>query len=170
MIEKKEETKRCKNCDKEISEKAKKCPFCQTDLRGVFRRHPILTFLGIIFLLPMLLTSMLLSNRGGQSGTSSTPVPERTFNASVNFTGSQFVIGNLDTADCQNARLQINGGTYSLDGYILEKGQIYKVGAMQFTKKDGTRFNPLSTKPNSFFIYCKGSNELNGVGWYGEFK
>ncbi len=169
MTKEKEETKRCKNCDKEISVKAKKCPFCQSDLRSVFSRHPILTVLGILFLIPFGLISTLMNN-AGQGGTSSTPVPERVFNTSVNFTGSQFVISNLDTADCQDARLQINGGAYFMDGYILEKGQTYKVGAMQFTKKDGTRFNPWSIKPNSFSIYCGGNNALKGVGWYGEFK
>lgn len=40
--------KKCKNCQKEIDDKAKKCPYCQTDLRSWFRRHPILTGLGAI--------------------------------------------------------------------------------------------------------------------------
>lgn len=35
--------KKCKDCQKEIDEKAKKCPFCQTDQRNWFAKHPILT-------------------------------------------------------------------------------------------------------------------------------
>ncbi|HUS60136.1 MAG TPA: hypothetical protein VMX76_02020 [Nevskiaceae bacterium] len=39
--------KKCKACQKEIDDKATKCPHCQTDLRSWFRRHPILTGLGV---------------------------------------------------------------------------------------------------------------------------
>ncbi len=95
------------------------------------------------------------------------------FKASVNFTGTQFVISNLDDLDCQNAKLQINGGMFSLDGYLLAAGQTYTVGAMQFTKKDGTRFNPIQVKPKSFNIYCSSvgsTNALGGTSWYGEFN
>ena len=38
---------KCKSCQKEIDDKAKKCPYCQTDLRSWFKRHPILTGLGV---------------------------------------------------------------------------------------------------------------------------
>ncbi len=65
-LEKKEETKRCKYCDKEISAKAKKCPFCQTDLRGFFRRHQIFTLLGILFLSSLMFGGMFSTNKGGQ--------------------------------------------------------------------------------------------------------
>lgn len=40
--------KKCKSCQKEIDDKAKKCPYCQADQRSRFRRHPILTGLGAI--------------------------------------------------------------------------------------------------------------------------
>lgn len=40
---------------KEIDKRAKKCPYCQTDQRGWFRRHPILTFLGILVISPILI-------------------------------------------------------------------------------------------------------------------
>ncbi len=35
--------KKCKSCQKEIDIKAKKCPYCQTDQRIWFARHPIVT-------------------------------------------------------------------------------------------------------------------------------
>lgn len=174
-LEKGETTKKCSSCDKEISAKAKKCPYCQQDLRSWFRKHPILTFLGIMILLVVGLSSSSSKEGGKQTSTSKpTPTPERDFKASVDFTGSQFVISNLDELDCVNAKMEINGGIlsggYVLDGYTLEKGQTYTVGAMQFTEKDGTRFNPLNTKPKNFFISCRGNNDLNYASWYGEFK
>jgi hypothetical protein len=41
--------KKCKSCQTEIDAKATKCPHCQADQRGWFRRHPILTgVLGLV--------------------------------------------------------------------------------------------------------------------------
>lgn len=177
--------KKCKSCMKEIDEKAKRCPFCREDQRGFFRRHPILTFLGILFISPFVIAQMLVSsveNRVGkiQSNNPVSPAPERqdTFVAGVNFTGSEFVISNLDKHICQNARMQVNG-SYTLEGYNLEsaldstlktgEATVYRVGAGQFTKGDGSRFNPFTTKPLNFSISCRGNNELRSAFWYGEF-
>jgi hypothetical protein len=114
----------------------------------------------------------------GSSVTTPTPSRQATFVASVNFTGNQFVISNLDTHTCENAKMQVNDN-YELNGYKLESGlnsvtqsgevTVYKVGAAQFATKDGTRFNPYATKPTKFFISCRGDNELTGAYWYGEF-
>lgn len=174
---------------KKIDEKARKCAFCQTDQRGWFRRHPILTVLLVLISSPFWI-AILIGAFQGFSGSSSqnsnsqsksgTPAPSKqsTFTASVNFTGNQFVISNLDPHTCENARMQVNED-YSLDGYTLESGltsvtksgqvQVYKVGAGQFAKKDGTRFNPFATKPQSFYIECRGNNELTSAYWYGSF-
>ena len=46
--------KKCKSCQKEIDPKAKKCPYCQTDQRGWFAKHPILTVLLILFIIGMI--------------------------------------------------------------------------------------------------------------------
>src|SRR6266446_10200345 len=43
--------KKCKSCQAEIDEKAKKCPHCRADQRNWFRRHPILTVLLALFVL-----------------------------------------------------------------------------------------------------------------------
>lgn len=175
--------KTCKSCIKEIDQKAKKCPYCLTDQRSWLRRHPILTFLGIIFIAPFIIGGMIsgTSQKGeSQNSNSNTSAPTKqdTFVANVNFTGTEFVISNLDPHTCQNARMQVNGD-YTLDHYNLEssldstvktgEATVYKVGAGQFTKGDGTRFNPFSTKPKDFNIECRGSNELKSAFWYATF-
>lgn len=85
---------------------------------------------------------------------------------SVKFTGTQFVISNLDDSDCVDAKLEINGGVfkggYILEGYTLKAGNKYEVGALQFAKSNGERFNPYDTKPMNFFIDCR-----NGASWLG---
>lgn len=46
--------KKCKSCQTDIDAKAKKCPHCQADQRGWFRRHPILTGLLVLFVIGMI--------------------------------------------------------------------------------------------------------------------
>jgi len=61
--------------------------------------------------------------------------------------------------------MELNGSFLS-SGFILktdrmEAGGTYTAGALQFTKKDGTRFNPFTYKPQKIDIYCntpKGEN------------
>lgn len=43
--------KKCKSCQKEIDAKATKCPYCQTDQRNWFIRHPIWTVLLVLFII-----------------------------------------------------------------------------------------------------------------------
>ncbi len=43
--------KKCKQCRSEIDSKAKKCPQCQSDQRGWFARHPILTGLLLLIII-----------------------------------------------------------------------------------------------------------------------
>lgn len=43
--------KKCKGCQKEIDPKAKKCPYCQTDQRNWFVKHPIITGILILFII-----------------------------------------------------------------------------------------------------------------------
>jgi len=92
-------------------------------------------------------------------------------NASVRFTGTQFIITNNDTFDWRNAELEINPGLlksgYKLNAGLMSTGQTYTVGAMQFAKPDGTKFNPFLIKPQSINISCdtpKGKGFYSG-GW-----
>lgn len=51
-------TKKCSHCKAEIDQSAKKCMHCGTDLRSWFSRHPILTILIIIIVLPMAISAV----------------------------------------------------------------------------------------------------------------
>lgn len=132
----------------------------------------LILFLGIPFAIGFL-GSMFSSPKNptdkGKNSVKTTPTIARRsdFKANVKFTGTQFVISNLDDLDCQDAKLELNDNKYTLEGYTLETGKTYEVGAAQFTKKDGTRFNPFQTKPMDFFIFCRGENALWGAGWLG---
>jgi hypothetical protein len=50
----------------------------------------------------------------------------------------------------------------------MNEGATYTIGAMRFAKGDGTRFNPLATKPKSFTVSC---DTPEGKGfWVGNWK
>lgn len=63
--------KKCKNCQKEIDAKAKKCPFCQSDLRNWFVRHPIWTIVLVLFVIGM----FGVASSGGNEKTASKSTP-----------------------------------------------------------------------------------------------
>ena len=91
--------------------------------------------------------------------------------ANVSFSGTQFVIRNNDSFDWRNVKMEINSGViksgYILKEAVLQAGKEYTVGAMQFAKGDGTRFNPFQMKPKNFSISCDtAKGKLTGF-WHG---
>jgi hypothetical protein len=87
---------------------------------------------------------------------------------SVEFTGTKFVIININDFDWTNVELRVNG-KYVIKTKRIKTYETYTVGAMQFTKvSDGTRFNPLLMKPQEFTIWCD-TPEGRGY-WYGKMK
>src|SRR5258708_11277053 len=62
-------TKKCKSCMKDIDQRAKKCPHCQADQRGWFRRHPILT--GILGIILFFVVIGIISSGGSKNSSSS---------------------------------------------------------------------------------------------------
>ena len=86
--------------------------------------------------------------------TPSTSMPD--LDAHVSFDGTKFIIRNLSAVDWTDVQCEINGGLFS-GGFKVAVGsiaakQVINVGAMQFAKSDGTRFNPLTTKPQKLVI------------------
>jgi len=81
-------------------------------------------------------------------------------NASVSFSGTQFVIKNKNTFDYKNAKLEVNGD-YTLKGFDIKAGETYTVGIMQFADEKGNRFT-LMQKPQKFTIWCDLENGENG--------
>lgn len=95
-------------------------------------------------------------------------VKEVPLQAHVRFTGTQFIISNNDDYDWTNVKIEINSGVlrggYEYKAQRLEAGHSYTIGAMQFTKGDGTRFNPITIKPKEVFISC---DTPHGKRYYG---
>lgn len=53
-----QEKKLCRGCKLDIASDATKCAHCRTDQRNWFRRHPIITFLLIIFIVPIVISTI----------------------------------------------------------------------------------------------------------------
>lgn len=64
--------KKCKSCQKEIDTKAKKCPYCQTDQRNWFLRHPILTTILVLIVIGMIGSAK--GDKSGKTGSANTAV------------------------------------------------------------------------------------------------
>jgi hypothetical protein len=93
-----------------------------------------------------------------KSGTSSSKSSTIDLNAKAEFTDTQFTITNNDSFNWTSVELELNEGLirsgYKLTTPLMAAGQTYTVGAMQFAKPDGTRFNPFQIKPQSITITC----------------
>lgn len=120
--------------------------------------------LGILLFLIVLVVGagILLSDDETKIETSQ---PAKTLSARIRFDGTQFTITNNNTFNWTNVKFELNSGILK-GGYILRQGRIkakntYTVGALQFAKSDGTRFNPFTMKPQSIFIFAdQGSCDL----------
>lgn len=59
---------KCKECGKEFSNEAKQCPHCgSTKHRSFFKKHPIISVLGSLFILGVIFNSLGLNKNGGSS-------------------------------------------------------------------------------------------------------
>jgi hypothetical protein len=100
-----------------------------------------------------------------------TSAPSRTvkLDAEVKFNGLQFTIRNPSKVDWANGKAEINGvfNGYEYKFGSLAAGQTIQVGALQFAKRNGERFNPIQMKPQEFYVYADipgGSGVWQG-GW-----
>lgn len=122
--------------------------------------------IGIIVVMVFFMWICGVFDSSDESGSSSEP-SYIDLNASVSFTGTQFVITNNDSFNWNDVELEINSGLlkggYKLKAVLISAGQTYTVGALQFAKGDGERFNPITIKPQSLNIFC---NTSKGRGFY----
>jgi hypothetical protein len=98
-------------------------------------------------------------NSGDDKTKDSSP-KEISLNASVRFTGTQFVITNNDNFDYANVDLTVNS-RYFLRAGDIPAHQTYTVGMMQFANLDGKRFS-FDDKPQFFDIWCQISDKVVG--------
>lgn len=157
--------KQCKSCKKEIDAKATKCPYCQTDQRGWFRRHPILTVIIVLILLGIFGSSLGDKNKDiASSETNSnspapaktedkavltkTPAPtqvKQTDNPKVSSTSSETV---SQRNAVKKAKSYLSYTAFSHDGLVaqLEYEQFSHADAVYGADNSGANWNEQATK------------------------
>ncbi len=133
--------KKCKSCQSEIDDKAKKCPNCQTDQRNWFSRHKILTVI-----LALIIFSLIngANSQKGSSTTSTTtnnivqnkettPTVEPTTDPNPHFSDGTLEVGKdiqpgtyrtrQSSSGCYYARLSGFGG--SIDEILANENTDY---------------------------------------------
>lgn len=115
--------KKCKSCQSDIDAKAKRCPKCQADQRGWFRRHPILTGLLGIFILGIIITVVSSGSKSGSSSSTTTANSDSSANSKPVAKPTPLVIdgttlvGAYDTNKL-NAQDKYTGKFIQTTGYI----------------------------------------------------
>lgn len=81
--------------------------------------------------------------------------------------GTTMEITNNDTFEWTSVKFEVNGqglkSGYTYNLASVKPGATVKAPLNQFTLGNGTRFNPVTTKPLNFSIWCKTSR---GNGWW----
>lgn len=134
--------KKCKSCQTEIDAKATRCPHCQADQRGWFRKHPILT--GLLILI-------VIGAVGGASGGSKTTTTGDLSSNSKTQTGTQTV--QPTTAPVRQVKgtpVKLGAGTYS-------GGKDVAVGLYDVTAPGGQSGNFIVSGTDSY-------NDILGQG------
>jgi len=93
---------------------------------------------------------------------------EKELDAEVRFSDVAFMIKNKEAKDWSNCKFVLNGKVFGSDyTYKTSEGIVANdsiiVAMREFTKGDGTRFDPYSTKAKNLFLSCDvGANHRTG--------
>lgn len=162
--------KKCKSCQTEIDEKAKKCPNCKSDQRKWFMRHQILT--GLLALVVLIAMVSVLSG-GSDNNSSSSSDQEKTYRftdrADKQSTDVEIVPGESGTVDGRKLTVVSVESKSSLDEYTnAPSGKTYLVAnvTIENTSDETQTYNVfdfrLQTAGGTVIDpYFGGNNDLN---------
>jgi len=184
-------TEKCPFCGQEIDAAATRCFFCGAELNeeSVHKRLEQLhiqdtqlaqkvrsPFAVVVIVVIILISIIFFYDTSGRKRTSDVDDPYRNstvnLKANVTFPGERFIISNNDSFDWKNVKLEIipesTEGRFSLRVPNISAGETYTAAAAEFSKEDGTRFNPYKMKPQKFWILCDTPTGKSGsylTGW-----
>jgi hypothetical protein len=165
--------KKCKSCQSEIDDKAKKCPHCQTDQRNWFIKHKITTFILAMFLLSGIIQGMnTTSNKNSTTSTSTTNTNNtHELQGNIRIEDGQLLITNAEPSDWTSCKIKLNG-KYNYPSKTtdwapsaridkIKSAETSTINLNEFTLNDGSRFNIYSIKAQDVSIDCD-----NGFGYW----
>jgi hypothetical protein len=178
-------TEKCPFCGQEIDAAASRCFFCGAELSEgsvhkrleelheqdtrVARRTRSHIVIGIIVVI-ILMSIVFFYDTSGRKRVSvvDSSYQDSTvrLKAKVTYPGAKFVISNDDSFDWMNVKLEIvpefTEDRFSLSVPNISAGETYTAAAVEFSKEDGTRFDPYKMKPMRFWILCDTSTKEKG--------
>lgn len=185
-------TEKCPFCGQEIDAEATRCFFCGARLdenevekrleqlytreyRRFTRRVGKPVALEVIVVLILTYIVLFHGEPAGKHSSSviGTPLSSAVrLNAKVTFAGAQLIISNNDSFDWENVKLEISSGvfgeSFGLSIPKISAGETYVSEAAEFRRKDGSHFDPVSTRPQKFWIRCYTPGKESGsymTGW-----
>ena len=185
-------TEKCPFCGQEIDAEATRCFFCGAKLdedsvekrleqlyiqedRRLIRRVGKPLVLKVVVVLILIYVVLFHGEPAGKRSPAVIGPPESStihLNAKVSFAGAQFIISNNDSFAWENVKLEITTGAsgepFGLSVPKISAGQTYAAEAAEFQRKVGTRFDPVSTRPQKLWIRCDTPEKENGsyvAGW-----
>lgn len=105
--------KKCKSCQSEIDDKAKKCPRCQADQRNWFAKHKILTGVLVIILIVIISSSSGNKNKGTSTATSQGSNNKTTQTESIGKIGEAVTANDLSFTVTDISKAKSLGSSYS---------------------------------------------------------
>lgn len=105
--------KKCKSCQSEIDDKAKKCPKCQTDQRNWFAKHKILTGILVIILIVIISSSSGNKNKGANTDTTQGSNNKTTQTESIGKIGEAVNANDLSFTVTDISKAKSLGNSYS---------------------------------------------------------
>lgn len=105
--------KKCKSCQSEIDDKAKKCPKCQTDQRNWFAKHKILTGILVIILIVIISSSSGNKNKGTNTDTTQGSNNKTTQTESIGKIGEAVNANDLSFTVTDISKAKSLGNSYS---------------------------------------------------------
>ena len=141
--------KKCKSCKSDIDAKASRCPHCQADQRGWFRRHPIWTIILIVVVIGIISSA---ASGGSKTSTANN-------NSSSTETNTQT---EQPTIAPTAAVRQVKGTVTTLGAGTFSGGKDVPVGLYDVTTTQGQSGNFIVSGPDSSNEIL-GQNSMGGV-------
>ncbi len=105
--------KKCKSCQSEIDDKAKKCPKCQADQRNWFVKHKILTGILVIILIVIISSSSGNKNKGTNTVTTQGSNNKTTQTETIGKIGDAVTANDLSFTATDISKAKSLGSSYS---------------------------------------------------------
>jgi hypothetical protein len=159
----------CSDCGNPVSKRAKSCPKCGAPvlgLRPIFgtsapivaapaRKKTNAVAFGCIAILGVVVLMAIIGGNSGTSRSGSNVKPNRQVSAGIRTSVTHLIVGNKDSADWTEKTIYLNGTppfTFKLTIDGLRAGETVSLPLIQFTKKNGDRFDPYRMEVKEVWI------------------